>query len=293
MRSFLTSTRTSKSKKLRTAKYRTPLPQNTKNFPGTSNATPGKDPNPHWILTTYSTNFHNFPQPDKIQKLGSQKALIIGQNHYIKERGPLDWCQDDAMPVKTALNKLGWETTLHLDVPNEKDMEKIVTKFLDQIQRHDDAIFYYAGHGTSEKGYQAILPTQRGTYNVGDLMERVSDKELGVFGFIFDCCREIRTGRNAREKVKPMVSEPARGTYIVYATTQGKLSEENQELKHGVFTHSFVKHLENSAEDPINDFFVKVRKDVLKATNDEQSPWISHSLSSTKYCIGKQSSQCF
>lgn len=226
----------------------------------------------------------------KVSKVEKKKhALLIGLNDYVKFR-PLKWCEQDALEMDKALKDLDWKTTLHTNILTGKKMAEIIDKFMASVHKGDDALIYFAGHGESAKGHQVLRPTKTGSYNIGPLMQRIIDKECGVFGFILDCCRSVH-GRGALTS-RPSFSPPVSGTYIVYATAQGRTSDEFKHLRHGLFTHHLLNSLKDTPKKPINELFVNVRNRVVEDSKGEQAPWIAHSLSSTKYSLSSHSSVC-
>ncbi len=78
-------------------------------------------------------------------------ALIIGISQY-KEWGSLRGVRDDVPRVKEALEQMGFQVQVKMNLKDRGALEKAFTSFIKkygskQAHRHNRLIFYFAGHG--------------------------------------------------------------------------------------------------------------------------------------------------
>ena len=77
-------------------------------------------------------------------------ALVIGESHY-SQLPKLINPERDARSIAETLQKMGYDTQLLLDAP-EDGIRKEIRKFASELSKADVAVVFYAGHGTQLDG---------------------------------------------------------------------------------------------------------------------------------------------
>ena len=211
-------------------------------------------------------------------------ALIIGNSAY-EHVTPLDNPGNDATDISVALEGLGFDVFLGLDV-TEEETEGLVEKFATAIQTADVSLFYYAGHGFQVGGQNYLVPTdaqiqspddiQEQTLRLNDVLDRMTQAPGIKFVFL-DACRN-----DPFEGVVSAVSEglaqigDAQDFLISFATQPDNVAYDGSG-RNSYFTKALLGHIYTPGL-TINDLMISVRKDVLAATGGRQIPWENSSL---------------
>ena len=83
-------------------------------------------------------------------------ALVIGNSNYVHVP-VLTNPQNDARAIAKALERLGFEVVLALDVTRQ-DMARPLSEFSRKLTGADVGLFFYAGHGLSFDGRNYLVP---------------------------------------------------------------------------------------------------------------------------------------
>ena len=101
---------------------------------------------------------------------------------------------------------------------------------------------------------------------------------------ILDACRdnpfERSWGRGIGLRGLTTMNAP-KGSLIAYSTSPGKTASDG-DGKNGLYTDILLTHID-SKNTSITAMFQKVRRDVLRKSNNEQMPWESTSLTVDYY----------
>lgn len=137
-------------------------------------------------------------------------ALIIGNSSY--PRAPLRNPVHDARAMKTALEGLGFKTTMLLDA-DKKAMDQAIAEFGSEIRPGDIALFYYAGHGVqvkdlSDQEANYLIPAgfdgkdetdvKYGAVHAGIVLDRMERAKSRLNLLILDACRITPSGAFTR-----------------------------------------------------------------------------------------------
>ncbi|MFP3398553.1 caspase family protein, partial [Brevibacterium sp. SIMBA_078] len=79
-----------------------------------------------------------------------KKALVIGNSSYRIDKEKLKNPINDAKKMESILTYKGFNVTLTSDL-NEKDLDGVFNKFVDNVNEGDDVIFFFAGHGIEDR----------------------------------------------------------------------------------------------------------------------------------------------
>lgn len=220
-------------------------------------------------------------------------ALVIGNSSYLNVPS-LPNPGNDANDMTAKLESLGFQVTRGVDL-SYQDMRKTIRSFVAALKNTDIALFYYAGHGLQVNGKNYLAPIDAQLLHEEDIqfelvqvdlilaaMERNSKTSL-VF---LDACRNNPLAGNL---VRSMgVSRSAAvgrglaqigtgvGTLISFATQPGNVALDGAG-RNSPFTSALVQHLGTPGEG-ITRNLIRVRNDVLRATDGKQVPWDNSSL---------------
>ncbi len=215
----------------------------------------------------------------------SRYALIIGVKSYQNVQ-PLQNTLNDAHDMATTLKGKGFELIELYDPKTKREMQDAIREYFKLLQGKPDAagLLFYSGHGIQANGVNYLIPTQANPQieadiddqclNMDYVMRAIEQAGNGLNIFVLDACRNnpFRGFNRTGEKGLSMVDAP-KGSYIVYATKPGSVASDGTG-RNGLFTSKLLKHLD-TPELSIEQLFKNVAKDVAKASNDSQRPWIA------------------
>jgi len=211
-------------------------------------------------------------------------ALIIGNSDY-EQITPLDNPGNDAADMAVALEGLGFEVFLGLDMGGP-DMVALAAQFAQAIKTADVSLFYYAGHGFQVGGQNYLVPTDAQIQKASDVPEQTikltdiltqMEQAPGIKFVFLDACRN-----DPFEGALTTVSEGlarignAADFMISFATQPDNVAYDGTG-RNSFFTEALLSHIYTPGLD-ISDLMISVRKDVLAATGGRQIPWENSSL---------------
>ena len=196
-----------------------------------------------------------------------RKALVIGNQKYL-HFNPLLNIYNDADDMKIALEKLGFIVTMVQDVDN-KSMNRVIVEFTAQILPNEFAFFYFSGHGLGYNGKNYLLPININPRCMDDLDKQAIMLDSVLLGFeqrkaslklaFVDACRSKPNLKACDQQgkshidvpeevlsggfVKPM--NPPKGTFIAFATQEGKIALERKKERNSLFTSELLRFLTN------------------------------------------------
>ena len=230
-------------------------------------------------------------------------ALVIGNSAYQSEK-TLTNPANDASDVSNVLRKLGFEVIEAKDL-DKRSIERRTREFRDKLQSASVALLFYAGHGMQVNGANYILPIDAQIKSAEDVKLEAVELEtimLQMRGegriniIILDACRDNPYARNiARSTGAPMRAgesafgglaevKSAEGTVIIFATDPGNVASDGTG-RNSPFTEALLRNIEEPGLD-LGRVMMKVRYDVIRATERKQLPWESSSLVQPIYLAG-------
>jgi hypothetical protein len=232
------------------------------------------------------------PQPQRPQAVLRNErrlALIIGNSNY--KVSPLDNPANDATDIAESLKKFGFQTTLVRNATLGQ-MREATRKFADQLPSADVALIYFAGHGIEANRKNYMIPVNADLkfeyeladqgYDAGiwlEMLESIKSNNADRVNIvILDACRNnsLIGARNLGRGLGKM--DAPSGTFLAYSTAPGKVAADGGR---GERNSPFTKHLLRAMQQPnqpIEEVFKEVRRNVGKETNGAQVPWESTSL---------------
>jgi uncharacterized caspase-like protein len=171
-------------------------------------------------------------------------------------------------------------------------MREATRKFADQLPSADVALIYFAGHGIESNRKNYMIPVNADLkfeyeladqgYDAGiwlEMLESIKSNNADRVNIvILDACRNnsLIGSRNLGRGLGKM--DAPSGTFLAYSTAPGKVAADGGR---GERNSPFTKHLIRAMQQPnqpIEEVFKEVRRNVGKETNGAQVPWESTSL---------------
>jgi tetratricopeptide (TPR) repeat protein len=214
-------------------------------------------------------------------------ALVIGNKAY-PQLGNLENPFSDANLIEQALIDAGFQVTKLLDA-NKDAMLNAMNEFSDQLTLGAEAsFFYFSGHGVESNGENYLIPAYATLSKENQLPLRAIklSEFLALFEstksqinlVVLDACRNNNLPKSEKGIASGLaeVNNAPEGTLIAYATSPGKVAFD------GVGNNSpYARALATAIKTrgiPVEETFKKTRKEVLRVTSKEQTPWDQSSI---------------
>jgi hypothetical protein len=173
-----------------------------------------------------------------------REALLIGNEAYTNEIGPLANPHNDVALLEQALKGLGFDVVTVHDA-SLGGLNRAVNAYVRRLQAAGPnavGFFYYSGHGASDGGTNYLIPVDVKTIEAGELWDQSlqlseithnlkKDAGNATHFVVFDACRNTlkltRPGSRAIVQSKgfvPVTQE--NGMLIAYATAEGELASD-------------------------------------------------------------------
>jgi uncharacterized caspase-like protein len=218
-------------------------------------------------------------------------ALVIGNSAYQTVSG-LPNTTNDARAIAEVLKADGFTSVrITLDM-TRGSMIASLNEFQREADTADWAVVYYAGHGLEVSGANYLVPIdaklgddrdiQDEAVSVDRILSAVENaKKLRLV--MLDACRDNPFLKKMHRSVATRsisrglaAIEPSDATLIVFAAKDGETAEDGSG-GHSPFAASLIKRLQQPTIE-INKLFRLVTSDVLKATGNQQRPFVYGSL---------------
>ena len=222
-------------------------------------------------------------------------ALVIGNSTY-QNAVQLTNPGNDAQSMAQLLNSAGFEVISASDL-TQNDMIKVVQDFSDKVAARGPntvAMVYYAGHGVQLEGENYLIPIDakvssptelvHDSVRLVDVMATLEAIPSRVRIVVLDACRNnpfpsvVDAGRGLA------IVDAPNGSIVGYSTAPGTEAQDGSD-GHSPYTSAFLR-LAREPNLPIEKLFKRVRLEVNHATEGEQTPWESSSLTSEFYFFG-------
>lgn len=221
-------------------------------------------------------------------------ALVIGNGAY--ENVPsLPNPGNDARLMERTLSESGFRVTTILDA-NRAEMTAAIEQFGREVRAAGPgalALFYFAGHGVRNDGFNYLVPVSVSIRSEGDFKRETLAAEWvldqiqapGVTSvMVLDACRnnpfdDTGTLPELGDGLARMTANA--GNLIAYATGPGDIALDGQG-KNSPYTSALARALTIGDLDLLG-IFTQVREEVVAATDGAQVPWETSSLNSAVY----------
>lgn len=220
-------------------------------------------------------------------------ALVIGNAHY--DTSPLANPINDARAMARTLESLSFDVTIAVDA-DQKTMKNAIRDFGTRLRStRGVGLFFFAGHGMQVNGENYLIPVRAPidveadvaieTVPLGSVLAKMDGAGNRLNLVILDACRNNPFARSFRSSSRGLaLTDAPMGTYISYATAPGRVAADGSG-SHGVFTEAILKHIATKGKS-VESLFMSVRSDVVGATNGQQMPWSSSSLTTEFFFAG-------
>jgi len=227
---------------------------------------------------------------DELGQGASKWAIVIGISDYAGNANDLEYADDDASDMKTALITVyGYSETniilLTNDAATRDNIVEAIKSLKGRVSAGDEVIFFYSGHGARGKANdgdkeaidEAIVPYECTAESLiwdGQLAALFSEVAASRIIFIFDSCY-----------AGGMTDLAAAGRIVVMACAESSLSYEFESVQNGQFTYYFadqgmlheyadvIDHISGQADVTVEEAF-----DYAKANCKYQTPVLSDSF---------------
>jgi len=237
----------------------------------------------------------------------SRFALLIGNQNYKSNVGPLKNPHNDIALVGNALERLGFKLTIIRDA-GYRAIETALRAHILTVRRsgrNTISFIYYSGHGAAdpETKINYLIPTDVETADdaslwtnsleLSDIINKLrSQSPEATHYVVFDACREelrlMRAGKKALNREKGF--EPAAtvaGVMIAYATAPGKAASDAGQ-DGGAYAKALAKEIVKPGLEAVT-MFRNVQLEVKQAIG--QDPWLSFPALPAVYLSGAASAE--
>ncbi len=230
----------------------------------------------------------------QLRQFSGQKrfALVIGNSDYTI--GILANPVNDAYAMAMALEKLGFDVSLRLEVKTKDEMKRAIREFGEKLKQGGVGLFYFAGHGLQVDGFNYLIPihaqinteeeVEYESVDVGFVLAQMEAAQNQMNIVILDACRNNPYARSFRSTIRGLASISApTGSLIAYSTAPGATASDGIG-KNGLYTGELLKQIQLEGL-KIEEVFKNVRANVLAKSGGKQVPWESSSLIGDFYFV--------
>ena len=185
-------------------------------------------------------------------------ALVIGNDNY-QFVGKLEKAGNDAVAMGRELTAAGFSVRVEKNVPY-RTLIKAVNSFASGIEKGDEVVFFYAGHGVQIKAGSYILPVdieaeseaevEKTALALDELISILGEAQAAYALVIVDACRDNPLKSRSRSfsgtrGLTPV--EPVKGQLVVYSAARGQQAldrlSSSDKNPNGIFTREFIARM--------------------------------------------------
>ncbi|MGI9521691.1 MAG: caspase family protein [Hyphomicrobiaceae bacterium] len=219
-------------------------------------------------------------------------ALVIGNAAY-RYAGDLLNPANDAADIADALERFGFQVVRGLNL-DKMGMDRAIREFSRSLRGAKVGLFFYAGHGIQVTGKNYLVPVDAKLEDASgvdfelvpaDLVQRTMERAGSTNLIFLDACRNNPLTRNLARAMGTRAINIGRGlapiesgfgTLISFSTQPGNVALDGTG-RNSPFSAALVNHI-GTPGDSVSDTLIKVRREVMEATNKRQVPWEHSSL---------------
>jgi TPR repeat protein len=218
-------------------------------------------------------------------------ALVIGNGAY-QSVPVLNNTKNDAKGIADSFRAVGFNVVQLVSDAGRSALIAALSDFERQADNADWAAVYYAGHGMEVDGVNYLVPidaklrddrdVQDEAISVNRVLDAIANtRKLRLV--MLDACRDnpfmttMHRSIASRSISRGLAAiEPVGATLVVFAAKDGQTASDGAG-DHSPFTGSLIKRMQEPGVE-INKLFRLVTGDVLKATENQQRPFVYGSL---------------
>ena len=233
---------------------------------------------------------------------GKRIALVIGNDAYQKVDG-LKNARNDARLMAATLQKAGFEVTQVNDLGRD-GMWRNIDIFKGRINKGDEVVFYFAGHGLQINSNQLLLPidisavndgqVQRDAVSLVEVQDALKDARFALL--VIDACRDNpfpkTGGRSIGGSTRGLLPpEPVTGQIIVMSAGRNQKALDivpGEPVANGLFTWELAQAIQAPGVE-IRAALEQVKDrvdDKAKSVGHEQRPGMVSDLRGNFYFFG-------
>lgn len=189
---------------------------------------------------------------------GKKVAFLVGVNKY-KKPGfrNLSYAERDVVEMSKELKKIGFDVSLILGKDATKsNLDATITKIVRPLSKEDMILVMLTGHGIQRtKGdayycpYDAIAESDGSLFSLSKLLNTTLAPHVGTKLVLIDACRnDPDPGRGRSAGIQGKVISLPEDTAVMFSCKSGQQSFENDQLKHGIFTHCLLEGIRGGAK---------------------------------------------
>lgn len=216
-------------------------------------------------------------------------ALVLGNEAY--RESPLINPVNDAEDMYRTLRELGFSVVKKINA-DRMQMLTAMRQFGKQLNSESIALFYFSGHGIQVDGENYLVPVgsevqcedevEDQCVKISSVLRKMKSAESKLNIIILDACRNNPINNKYRSFNRGLARVDAPlGSLIIYATAPGSVASDGAG-RNGLFTSKLLSYL-SSPGLSVTEMLMKVRVDVMKASDNRQIPWESSSLTEQFY----------
>lgn len=214
-------------------------------------------------------------------------ALIVANSDYSATTDLANPPADSAM-VAEALRQAGFDQVITASDLSFAEFQSTLREFRDAARGADTALLYYAGHGIEGRGRNWLVPVDAGLESEGDLPYEAIELQLAMDSLegaqlkiaVLDACRNnpfaggwTGTSRSVSRGLAPVEFDDI---LVLYAAAPGMVAFDGAD-GNSPFALALSRRIVQPGL-PVQLLGGMVRDDVLEATEGEQRPFISASI---------------
>jgi hypothetical protein len=243
------------------------------------------------------------PSTRLLRPPGPKHALCIGCSAYAPPHALANPVRDArAIAAKLSSQDVGFTSVDVVTDPDVDAFELAVGRFCRKLTAGAVGLFFFAGHGTAAPdGTNYMLPISA---NLADerpetlpavamslqmVLNRMKERDCFLNILIADACRSLpvaRSGAGGRA-IKAVGGfsrmEAPSGSMIAFACAQHAEARDGPPEGNGVFTTALLAHIATPVH--VDTMLIRVTNDVMKATDNAQEPFHTHSLRQENVCL--------
>jgi hypothetical protein len=192
-------------------------------------------------------------------------AILVGVTRYAQNTGlsELQYCARDVAAVEQVLAQAGYLTQIFADgkraAPIREDVLSALVAQAENAAEGDLLLFYFSGHGTTEKGEGYLLPRNTRVGIMADtaiktarVLEIMNESPARAKVLVLDACHSgAQIGKASAEMTAEFIEQvyrQAEGVAVLASCAQKQVSWEDVSLRHGAFTSAMLEGLSGLAD---------------------------------------------
>jgi uncharacterized caspase-like protein len=223
---------------------------------------------------------------DSAQKQ-SRLALVIGNGHYPDASAPLNQPINDARALTSTLRQSGFDVDVVEDASKD-DMQRAIGRLKSKIGPQSVVMLFFGGYGIQAGRESYMIPVDARIWKEGDVrregisvesvLETIKEKGAQAKLVVLDASRRNpyeRRFRSYSHGLAPIAAPD--NALILTSATPGKVADDSKG-QNSVLIAELLNHLNAQGAPGIESVFNKTRVAISRASDGEQVPSVSSSL---------------